>query len=175
MSSKDYYKILGVPRTATEEEIKKARLKLARKYHPDLNPNNKEAADKFKEVQEAYEVPSDPEQRGRYDQFGDMFDQPQPFGGAGGSRVRYEEAGGYSGNPFGDMGGGAGGFGNIEDFLRSVMEGNPSGAGRSQSRGVPQRLPKTWISAWRFRWKRRCAESKARQPDGGRCLPGMRR
>lgn len=67
---KDYYEILGVPRNATQEEIRKAYRELAFKYHPDRNPNDKEAENKFKEIAEAYDVLSDPEKRARYDQFG---------------------------------------------------------------------------------------------------------
>ena len=129
MSGKDFYKILGVPRTATEEEIKKARLKLARKYHPDLNPGNKDAADKFKEVQNAYEVLSDPEKRVKYDKYGEMYEQfgsagPGPPGPGG---ARYE-TGGFGGAPFETGGGGSGGFGGFEDFLRTVMDSRPGAA-----------------------------------------------
>ena len=66
----DYYEILGVPRNASEADIKKAYRKLARKYHPDFNPNNKQAEEKFKQTQEAYEVLSDAEKRKKYDELG---------------------------------------------------------------------------------------------------------
>ena len=67
---KEYYEVLGVPRTATADEIKKAYRTLARKYHPDVNPDDPTAEDKFKELNEAYEVLSDPEKRQRYDELG---------------------------------------------------------------------------------------------------------
>src|SRR5215470_16623800 len=94
---RDYYEILGVPRTANEQEIKKAYRKLARKYHPDLNPNNKQSEEKFKEIQEAYEVLGDQEKRKKYDQLG------RAAGQRGSAFSDFFEA------LFGGMGGGTGG------------------------------------------------------------------
>lgn len=83
--SEDYYKILGLTKSATPEEIKRAYRKLAVKYHPDKNPGNKAAEEKFKKVSEAYEVLSDPKKRADYDQFGsDMFNRAAGGGGQGG-------------------------------------------------------------------------------------------
>ena len=70
MAKRDYYDVLGVPKTASADEIKKAHRKLALKYHPDRNKNNKEAEEKFKEIQEAYDVLSDASKKSNYDQFG---------------------------------------------------------------------------------------------------------
>jgi curved DNA-binding protein len=130
---RDYYETLGVPRDAKEENIKTAYRKLARKFHPDLNPNNKHAEDKFKEIQEAYEVLGDPEKRSKYDQLGANWksgseftpppqwegniDFSEMFGGGGSRR-----SGGFS-----QQGG------SFSDFFETLFGGIPGGAtGRGQ-------------------------------------------
>ena len=81
---RDYYEVLGIAKGASEEEIKKAYRKQAKKYHPDLHPGDKDAEEKFKEVNEAYEVLSDKDKRARYDQFGHAGVDPNYGAGAGG-------------------------------------------------------------------------------------------
>ncbi|MEM7816061.1 MAG: molecular chaperone DnaJ [Candidatus Aenigmatarchaeota archaeon] len=81
MTKKDYYEILGVSRNASQEEIKRAFRHLARKWHPDVNPGNKEAEERFKEINEAFQVLSDPEKRAQYDQFGHAAFRPEDFAG----------------------------------------------------------------------------------------------
>ena len=98
MAKRDYYEVLGVSKDASEAEIKSAYRKKAKECHPDLHPNDKNAEERFKELNEANEVLSDPEKRKRYDQFG--FDGPQMGGGSGG-------AGGFDFSGFGGMGGSA--------------------------------------------------------------------
>jgi curved DNA-binding protein len=125
MAAKDYYNILGVAKSAGDEEIKRAYRKLAMKYHPDRNPNKKEAEDRFKEINEAYAVLSDKEKRKQYDTFGaegfqqrftqeDIFrgfDFDEILSGLFGGRGRREfRFGGRSGFDFGDFFGGQGGY-----------------------------------------------------------------
>lgn len=91
MAGKGYYQILGVSRTASEKEIKQAYRRLARQYHPDLNPGDKSAEAKFKEINTAYEVLSNPEKRKKYDQFGDQWEYAEQFAKAGGGgKVRWD-------------------------------------------------------------------------------------
>jgi curved DNA-binding protein len=101
----DYYQVLGVPRTATADEIKKAYRKLARKHHPDLNPNSPDAKKKFQEINEAHEVLSDPESRKKYDAYGEQWKHADQFEQAKkeqGSRAN--SGGGPGGSPFGSSG-----------------------------------------------------------------------
>jgi len=129
---RDYYEVLGVSKTASEDEIKKAYRKIAIKYHPDRNPGDKEAEEKFKEAAEAYNVLHDPQKRQQYDQFG--FDGPMGgaggFGGFGGASMNMDDIFSMFGDVFGGHGfGGFGGFG-----------GHSSGGGRAQHRGNDLRL-----------------------------------
>ncbi len=119
---RDYYEVLGVSKGATADEIKKAYRKMAIKYHPDKNPGDKEAEEKFKEAAEAYDVLSDADKRARYDQFGHNMG-PQGFGGAGGGGGFYSGGGmsmedifSHFGDIFGGRMGGMGGFGFSDGF-----------------------------------------------------------
>src|SRR3954465_8308300 len=100
MSKRDYYEILGVARGAGEIEIKKAYRQMALKYHPDKNPGNKEAEEKFKEAAEAYDVLSTPEKKQRYDQFGHQG--VNGAGGYGGGNMNMEDIFSHFGDIFGE-------------------------------------------------------------------------
>ena len=136
MSEKrDYYEVLGVEKGASEAEIKKAFKKLARKYHPDLNRDNpKEAEEKFKEVNEAYSVLSDPQKKQQYDQFGHAAFEGGMGGGGG--------AGG-----FGGFGGFGGGFSDVD--LGSIFDNLFGGGFASASTGASASAP---AFAWAWRW-----------------------
>lgn len=132
MAQADYYKALGVEKGASADEIKKAFRKLAVKYHPDRNPDNKGAEDKFKEINEAYAVLSDPEKKQQYDTFG-----------SSGFHQQYSQEDIFRGFDFGnaykDMGGGVGG-GNAEDIFSRLFGGSfGRGGGRGGFRSAPQK------------------------------------
>src|SRR5690606_27741264 len=101
MSKRDYYDILGVSKSASADELKKAYRKLAIKYHPDKNPDDKSAEDKFKEAAEAYEILSNPEKRQRYDQFGHAGSQGGYGGSYGGGGMNMEDIFSQFGDVFG--------------------------------------------------------------------------
>ena len=103
---RDYYEVLGIPKTATEAEIKKAFRTTAKKYHPDMHPGDKECEEKFKEAQEAYAVLSDPDKRRQYDQFGHAAFDGSAGGGAGGFDFSGMDMGDIFGDIFGDFFGG---------------------------------------------------------------------
>lgn len=135
----DYYKILGLSNTATQDEIKSAYRKLARKHHPDLNPNDKEANRKFQQINEANEVLSDPEKRKKYDQYGKDWQHAEAFEKAQQSAGQRQNGGGFGGgfSGFGTGGTETGedyGGGEFSDFFESLF-GRSSGGRRSAYRG----------------------------------------
>ncbi|HRL71094.1 MAG TPA: J domain-containing protein [Flavobacterium sp.] len=123
----DYYKILEVGKNATEAEIKKAYRKLARKYHPDLNPNDKEAEKKFKEINEANEVLSHTENRKKYDDYGENWQHAEEFEKS--KQQRQYQGNGNQGGFGGSGGGGFSGGGDFSDFFESMFGGRTSGGG----------------------------------------------
>jgi curved DNA-binding protein len=145
MEYKDYYKILGVERSASAEAIRKAYRKLAMKYHPDQNPGDKAAEERFKEINEAYQVLSDDQKRARYDQLGSAYSNwqqrggsPRDFnwgdwfsqssGGAGGTRVSMEDLNQMFGGAGGDV---------FSDFFRSIFGGAGAASAGTSGRARP--------------------------------------
>jgi molecular chaperone DnaJ len=124
MTKKDYYEILSVTKTASGEEIKKAYRKVAMQYHPDRNPGNKDAEEKFKEAAEAYEVLSDEDKRAKYDRFGHAAFAPGSGGFSGSANVNMEDIFSQFGDIFGD------------DIFGSFFGGGRRGGGSSRGRGT---------------------------------------
>jgi curved DNA-binding protein len=143
MEYKDYYKVLGVDRKADGDEIKRAYRKLALQYHPDRNPGNKQAEEKFKEINEAYQVLSDQEKRMRYDQLGDSYMRYQQRGGTPGG-FNWED---WYAQPYatgGNVRVEVGGFEDIlgsgfSEFFRRIFGGMPDMGEYSTMRGAPRR------------------------------------
>ena len=173
MEYRDYYKILGVPRDSSADEIKSAYRKLAMQYHPDRNPGDKQAEDRFKEINEAYQVLGDPQKRSRYDQLGEDYSQWQQNGtpgnydwgrwsaGPGVQEVNLEDL-------FGD--------GTFSDFFRSIFGGTAAGQalrGRS-SRSTPSLQQRVTISLKEaFTGTTRTLQSASRRVDV-KIPPGVR-
>lgn len=141
--SEDYYATLGVGRSASSEELQKAYRKLARKYHPDMNPDDKAAQKKFKEVQQAYDVLSDEKKRKLYDQFGPAYEQLAQGGGPHSGGVPPDFGGFDFRQAFGGGGGGGGEAGwppELQDLLRQFTSGaapGPQPTGRRRGRRAP--------------------------------------
>jgi len=134
----DYYSILGISKTASADEIKKAYRKLARKYHPDINPNDDEAKKKFQQVNEANEVLSDPEKRKKYDEYGenwkhaDEYEKAKQYQSQHGGFADYGNFGGFEGGSYSFGGDDDSGF---SDFFESLFGRAGASSGRRGSRG----------------------------------------
>jgi curved DNA-binding protein len=150
MEYKDYYKILGVERNASKDEIKRAYRKLALKTHPDHNPGDKKAEERFKEINEAYQVLSDLEKRSRYDQLGESYSQWQQ-GGAPTGGFNWDDW--YTNSPSGNVRVDMGGLedilgGEFSEFFKRVFGGTPDMGGASTGRGTNQRIRRAQVPAY---------------------------
>ena len=143
MAKKDYYQILGVKRDAKADEIKKAYRRLARKFHPDVNPNDKAAEDKFKEVQEAYDILSDEKKRKTFDKFGyynDNLDPDSPFGA--GAAAGGAGAPGFDFSGFDFSSGASQGGSSFRDIFSDLFGGSGGATGARTAAEPPKAMPK---------------------------------
>jgi curved DNA-binding protein len=177
MDYKDYYKILGVERNAGEDDIRKAYRKLAMQYHPDRNPNDKQAEERFKEINEAYQVLSDSQKRAHYDRLGSDYSNWQRRGAPG--DFNWDQYGGFPGGvrvEYGDIDDLFGSAGGFSDFFRTIFGRGAEGAGagtrtRQQPQGYQQELEITLEEA--FNGTTRLLQSDGKQKQV-RIPPGVR-
>lgn len=150
MEYKDYYKILGVERNASKDDIKRAYRKLALKTHPDRNPGDKKAEERFKDINEAYQVLSDPEKRARYDQLGESYSQWQQGGEPAGG-FRWEDW--FTGSPSGNVRVEVGDLedilgGEFSEFFRRIFGGMPDMEEASIERGYTRRNGRSQVPSY---------------------------
>lgn len=131
MAFVDYYKILGVDRSIPQNEVKKAYLKRAKKFHPDLHPDDPKAKAKFQALNEAYEVLSDPDKRQKYDRYGEHWREAEAYEKAGGGAWGPQGAGGFNGVHFEGFEGMGGDF---SDFIQEMLRGQRRSSARGTSR-----------------------------------------
>lgn len=138
MAFVDYYKILGVDKNIAQKDVKKAYLKRAKQFHPDLHPDDPKAKAKFQALNEAYDVLNDPEKRRKYDQYGEQWRQADAFGGGQGGFGGFGQGGGspFEGFDFSSFNGGSG----FSSFFENLF-GGMHGRGAGQSTGWQQRAP----------------------------------
>ena len=160
MASKDYYQILGVNRNASEKEIKQAYRRLARKHHPDLNPGDKSAETRFKDINAAYEVLSNPEKRKKYDQFGDQWEYAEQFAKGGGQAGVWWDVGkGGTTFEYGDVSG-------LDDIFSDLFgsAGMGSGMRRGPQRGQDVETPVEISLEEAYRGSKRVVQLQTTEP-----------